>query len=58
MPWNVVTNFLPVNFVANKQDQAGARLLAWTILIFLKRIRQDNIIEFNIINIGLKEYIG
>jgi len=28
VPWNVVTNFLDVIFVAIKQDQAGARLLA------------------------------
>ena len=33
MPWNVVTNFLPVIFVAIKHDQAGALLLAWTIEI-------------------------
>ena len=31
VPWKVVTNFLPVNLDATKQDHAGARLRAWTI---------------------------
>ena len=41
-------NFLPVNFVANKQDQAGARLLAWTIEILkIKLFQLDNCIYQN-----------
>ena len=38
MPWNVVTNFLHVSFVASKQDQAGALLLAWTIEILKNKL--------------------
>ena len=42
VPWKVVTNFLPVILAANKQDHAGARLLAWTIEILLKSIYPKN----------------
>ena len=52
VPWNVVINFLPVIFVANKQDQAGALLLAWTREILLIKIIPTKIKALIKINIG------
>ena len=52
VPWNVVTNFLLVILVANKQDHAGALLLACTIEILLKIIINIRASVFNIINNG------
>ena len=48
----MVTNFLFVNFVANKQDQAGALLLAWTIEILKNKIIPINKIVLIKINNG------
>ena len=44
----MVTNFLLVNFVANKQDQAGALLLAWTIEMLKNKILATNLVYINI----------
>ena len=46
------SNKFLVNFVANKHDQAGARLLACTIEILKNKIIPTRIIAFKNINKG------